>query len=224
MLLTLILIAPVLAFTQSRDTVFRVKAVSADVRITPEKNELYKYLTAKFRILKSASAKIDTIIFTNGKCEYTDSTLRIKPAKYGTALLKIYTSLTGKKSTLSLVKEFNVVGKALLRPNLDGVVNDSAIHQLKAVAMGRLHLEQIGVYDGPEYPVISFEMTMIKNGTIDTLRANGNRMSYEMRDRVDNMPDGGMMQFNNIKYVTEGDTLVAPPLRVYLRRDDIKKF
>ena len=225
LLLILILIAPVLAFNQSGDNVFTVKAVNASISLLPQTDILYQDACVKFKIIKSPSTKIDTIIFSNGKYAHNDTVLRLVPTKNGTALLKIYAKLPGKKSTLSFVKEYKVIrGAATRPPNLDGVFNDSAIHQERVVAMGYLHVESLD-YDVPDYPVISFEMPVVNNnGTIDTFKTKGNRMTYTMRDRVDNMKEGEVLQFENIRFLDKGDTFTAPPLRVYLRRDKIQKF
>ncbi len=226
-LLAAIIFIPVLVFSQNRDTVFNVKAVSSGIKLVPETDILYKDISKKFKIIKSATTKIDTIIFEGGTVRIKDSIIVLKATKSKTVLLKIYEKQTGGKSVLALVKEFQVIKKIDPLPNLDGVGNDSAIHRIRAVDMGYLYLPS-----NPDplfktkssYKVVSFNVQIVNNGNMDTLTTTGNRMSFKMRDAIDKMQDGNVLQFNNIRYQIESDTLIAPPFRVYLINDSITKF
>jgi hypothetical protein len=223
----LILVAPVLAFSQSGDTVFTVKMKPVIVSIVPVVNELYKNVSKKFTLVKPADVIIDTIIFSEGSILRKDSVFAIKPSKTGTGMLKIYAHAEGGKPKLALVKEFAVGTFAEPKPNIDGVDNDSAVHRMRVVAQGYVN---VPATNDPNlkrvsHKVLSFEMQAAKQGTMDTLKATGNRMTYEMRDRIDKMQDGNVIQLSNIKYLLNGDTfIIRQPLRVYLLDDKITKF
>jgi hypothetical protein len=142
-------------------------------------------------------------------------------------LLKIYIQLPNGKRVLSLVKEFKVVKLPEPRINIDGVESDSAVHQMRVVAMGYLHAPNIinrNTQSPKDLNITSFELHLINKGKTDTLKATGNRLTFEMRNRIDKMPDGSVLQFNNIRYMVGTDTFIAQPTRVYLLRDDINKY
>lgn len=223
----LVLVIPILVRAQSGDTVFTVKAVASSVKLFPETDFLYKDITKKFSIVKSPSVKIDTIIFTEGNVIVKDSLLFIKPSKSKTALLKIYVNKSDGKPSLAFVKEFEVRKFIEPRANIDGVENDSAIQRMRVVAMGYVN---VPINREPElkrisYKIIAFEMQQFTNGVADTLRTSGSRMSFDMRDRIDKMQDGSVIEIRNIKYLMNEDTLtIQNPLRVYLLNDKVSKF
>ncbi len=223
----LVLVMPVLALAQSRDTVFTVKAAPSVVKLLPETNTLYQDLSKRFRLVKSSTVVIDTVIFEGGTVQVKDSLIILKPTKSKTVLLKIYEKQPGGRSALALVKEFYVQKFIEPKPNVDGVNCDSAIHRMKVVAQGYVNvpirpdkeLKRIS------YKVLSFEMESASNGKINTLKTNGNRMNFEMKDVIDKMGDGGAFQVNNIKYLVQEDTFtIQQPLRVYIINDTINKF
>jgi hypothetical protein len=223
----LILVAPVLAFSQSGDTVFTVKLPTATVSILPEVEVLYKNVSKKFALVKSAATKIDTVVFTEGTILRKDSVFAIKPTKIGTGLLKIYASVGDGKPKLALVKEFAVRTFTEPKPNVDGVNNDSAIHRMKVVAQGYVNvpMKSDPALKRISYKVSSFEMQTSGNGKMETLKTTGNRMTYEMRDRIDHLQDGNIIQVTNIKYLIGEDTFVIKePLRISLLDDKINKF
>ncbi len=223
----LVLVMPVLAFAQSRDTVFTVKAPVSAIKLLPETDVLYQNTSKRFHIVKPSSTVIDTIIFEGGIVKINDSVFTLKPTKSKTVLLKIYEKLANGKSSLALVKEFSSQKFMEPKPNVDGVDNDSAIHRMKVVAQGYVN---VPVRPDKElkrasYKVLSFEMESASNGKINTLKTKGNRMSYEMRDVLDKMSDGGAFQINNIRYLVQEDTFtIQQPLRVYIINDSINKF
>jgi len=136
----LILVAPVLAFSQSGDTVFTVKMPKVSVSITPLTDLLYKDVFKKFTLVKSEGTTIDSIVFAYGKVIRKDSVFAIKPLRTGTGLLNIYAHVAGGKPVLALVQEFAVRTFAEPKPNVDGVDNDSAIHRMKVVAQGYVNV------------------------------------------------------------------------------------
>ena len=226
-ILILILVAPVLAFSQSGDTVFTVRMPRVTVSITPKTDELFKNVSKKFTLVKSSETIVDTIVFSEGSILRRDSVFAIKPSKTGTGMLKIYAHVPGGKRTLALVQEFAVRTFAEPKPNVDGVDNDSAIHRMKVTVQGYVN---VPVNNDPDLKrvsrkVLSFEMQTANKGTMDTMKAAGNRMSLEMRDRIDKMQDGNVIQISNIKYLLNEDTfIIRQPLRVYLLNDKINKF
>lgn len=223
----LILVAPVLAFSQSGDTVFTVKMKPVSVSISPVTDELYKNVSKKFTLVKSPDVLIDTIIFKEGTILRKDSVFAIKPSKTGTGLLKIYAHVPGGKPKLALAKEFAVSAFAEPKPNIDGVDNDSAIHQMKVTVQGYVNvpINNDKNLKRVSHPVLSFEMQVANRGAVDTMKATGNRMSLEMRNRIDKMQDGNVIQIANIKYLVNQDTfIIRQPLRVYLLNDVINKF
>jgi|ERR1043165_1625557 hypothetical protein len=226
-ILFLIMVAPVLALAQGGDTVFTVKQAKASVSISPKVDALYKNVSKKFVLTKPEGTVIDTIVFSEGSTMRKDSLFLIKPSKTGTGMLKIYGHAGGGKRQLLLVKEFAVNTFAEPKPNLDGVDSDSAIHRMKAVAQGYVN---VPMNNDPalkrlSHKVLSFEMQSTGNGRMDTLKATGNRMTYEMRDRVDKMQDGNLIQISNIRYLINEDTFVIrQPLRISLLNDKINKF
>ncbi|HLP20382.1 MAG TPA: hypothetical protein VK174_08775 [Chitinophagales bacterium] len=184
-------------------------------------------MSKKFTIKKSDATVIDTIVFTEGSILRKDSVFAIKPSKTGTGMLKIYAHVGNGKRTLALVQEYAVRTFAEPKPNVDGVNNDSSIHRMKVVAQGYVNVPKTNDPDlkRVSHPVLSFQMQTSGRGTMDTLKAIGNRMTFEMRDRIDKMQDGNVIQISNIKYLLDGDTfIIREPLRVYLINDKINKF
>lgn len=223
----LILVAPVLAFSQSGDTVFTVKMSKVSVSITPLTDLLYKDVFKKFTLVKSEGTIIDSIVFAYGKVIRKDSVFAVKPLRTGTGLLNIYAHVAGGKPVLAMVQEFAVRTFAEPKPNVDGVDNDSAIHRMKVVAQGYVNVPMNNDPDLKRisHKVVSFEMQTASKGSMDTLKATGNRMTYEMRDRIDKMQDGNVIQISNVKYLFSEDTfIIKQPLRVYLLNDKINKF
>ena len=188
---------------------------------------LYKDVFKKFTLVKSEGTIIDSIIFAYGKVIRKDSVFAIKPLRTGTGLLNIYAHVAGGKPVLALVQEFAVRTFAEPKPNVDGVDNDSAIHRMKVVAQGYVNVPMNNDPDLKRisHKVVSFEMQTASKGSMDTIKATGNRMTYEMRDRIDKMQDGNVIQITNIKYLFSEDTfIIKQPLRVYLLNDKINKF
>ena len=75
------------------------------------------------------------------------------------------------------------------------------------------------------YQVASFEMEVSGKGITETLKATGNRITNEMRKRIDAMEDGNVIQIANIRYRIGEDTfIIKKPLRVSLLTDKINKF
>ncbi len=221
------MVAPVLAFSQSGDTVFTVKMSKVSVSITPLTDLLYKDVFKKFTLVKSEGTIIDSIVFAYGKVIRKDSVFAVKPLRTGTGLLNIYAHVAGGKPVLAMVQEFAVRTFAEPKPNVDGVDNDSAIHRMKVVAQGYVNVPMNNDPDLKRisHKVVSFEMQTASKGSMDTLKATGNRMTYEMRDRIDKMQDGNVIQISNVKYLFSEDTfIIKQPLRVYLLNDKINKF
>ncbi|MCW5906836.1 MAG: hypothetical protein KIS94_03170 [Chitinophagales bacterium] len=222
-----VLVLPVLVLSQSRDTVFTVKANTGAVILLPETDVLYKDITWKFKIVKPSGMVIDTVLFTGGTVIRKDSLLLLKPTQTKSALLKIYERNASGKSVLVFIKEFNVVKFTEPKPNLDGVESDSVIQRMRVVAQGYINMPKSTdpALKRISYPIISFEMLDYTNGLPDTLKASGNRMSYDMRDRIDKMQGGSVIEAVNIRYRIGNDTLTTRlPLRVYLADDKISKF
>jgi hypothetical protein len=223
----LILLLPVLAFTQSGDTVFTVKKPTVSVSITPVTDLLYKNVSRKFTLIKSVSTVIDSIEFTEGTVLRKDSVFVVKPSKTGTGLLKIYAHVGNNKPTLALAMEFAVRTFAEPKPNLDGVDCDSAIHLMKVLGQGYVN---VPINTDPSlkrisYKVVSFDMQISGKGITETFQATGNRITTEMRKRIDTMEDGNVIQITNIRYLIGEDTfIIKQPLRVSIITDKINKF
>lgn len=225
--LILSLSAPVLTFAQGGDTVFTVMAAKPTVSISPAIDMLYKNVSKKFVLRKGNNTIVDTIVFTGGTVVRRDSVFAVRPGNTGTGMLKIYAHANGGKRVLALVKEFAVYTFAEPRPNVDGVNNDSAIHRMKVVAQGYVNVPKNNDPDlkRVSHPVLSFQLVTGGRGRTDTLTATGNRMTYEMRDRIDKMQDGNLIQINNIRYLLDGDTfIIREPLRISLINDSVNKF
>jgi hypothetical protein len=222
-----VLVMPFLARAQSRDTVFTVKAPVSSIKLVPNTDVLYKDITKKFKLVYPAGTVIDSVVFIGGELKRNDTVLYIKPTQSKTVLLKVYERLASGKTVLALAKEFNAVKFQEPRPNVDGVSADSMIHRMKVVAQGYVNMP---VNPDPalkriSHPVVYFEMWDYTQGKQDVLKAAGNRMTYDMRNRIDKMDDGGVIEIQNIKYVVSNDTLTyRQPIRVYLVNDKINKF
>ncbi len=219
--------APIAAFAQSGDTVFTVKKPAASISVSPAAEVLYKNVSKKFILHRPDGLKIDSIVFSKGTILRKDSAFAVKALKTGTGLLKIYTKDANGKSELVFVKEFAVRTFAEPKPNLDGVESDSAIYQLKVIAQGYVNVpvNTDEALKGISHKVLSFEMQEADKGKMDTLKAGGNRLTYEMRDRIDHMQDGNTIEISNIKYLMDGDTfIIRKPLRVYLLTGKATKF
>ncbi len=215
------------AFAQGGDTVFKVKKQSGAVSVYPVVDVLYKNVSKKLKLINPGLKRIDSIIFTEGTILRKDSFFAIKPTKTGTGILKIYTRNANGKSELAYVQEFAVRTFAEPKPNVDGVGNDSAIHRMKVVAQGYVNVPKTADKDLKRisHPVLSFQMQTTEKGKMDTLKASGNRMTYEMRDRIDHLPDGSSILLSNIKYLLDGDTfIIREPLRIFLFNDKVNKF
>lgn len=215
------------AFAQGGDMVFNVKKQTSQVSVYPVADALYKNVSKKFTLVNPGNKRIDSIIFTEGTILRKDSFIAVKPAKTGTGMLKIYTRGTNGKSELAFVKEYAVRTFAEPKPNVDGVCNDSAIHRLKVVSQGYINVPKSNDKELKRisHPVLSFQLQIADKGSMDTIKATGNRLTFDMRDRIDHLPDGSAIQISNIKYLLDGDTfIIREPLRIYLFNDKVNKF
>lgn len=223
----ILLLSPLFALSQNGDTVFTVKKQQVTVNVFPGTTQLYKNVSKKFTIRANPGTIIDTIVFFDGTILRRDSVFAIKPSKTGTGMLKIYAHSGTGKRTLAYVREFTINTFSDPKPNIDGVSNDSAIQRMKITAQGYINVPR---NTAPElkrisYPVLSFMLQTAGNSKIDTQVAAGNRLTLEMRNRIDKMRDGSLIQINNIKYLMEGDTfIIREPLKVSLLTDKIIKF
>lgn len=220
-----LIMLPVSVLAQTGDTVFTVKAKNTAITLSPETNVLYTGITKRLILQIPEGVEIDTITFTEGRVMRTDSVLSLKSIKGKTALLKIYTRSTDGKRKLSLLKEFSVQKFQHPKPNLDGVDNDSVIHRMRVVVQGYL---SVPLRSEPElkrisYPILSYEYYDTQKN--DTLPGRGNRLTYTMRDRIDEKQDGSIIEIRNITYLNGMDTFtILQPLRVVLIDDKINKF
>lgn len=216
---------PILTFAQVTDTVFTVKSKNTAITLSPETSVLYTGITKRFILQVPEGVEIDTITFTEGRVQFTDSVLSLKSTKGKTALLKIYTRTSEGKRKLSVVKEFSVQKFQQPKPNLDGVENDSVIHRMRVVTQGYL---SVPLRNEPElkrisYPIISYEYYDTQKN--DTLLGKGNRLTYTMRDRIDEKQDGSIIEIRNIMYLNGTDTFtIIRPLRIVLIDNKINKF
>lgn len=216
---------PVCVFAQVSDTVFTIKAKNTAITLSPEANVLYTGITKRFILQIPEGVEIDTITFTEGRLTLIDSVLSVKSTKGKMALLKIYIRATDGKRKLSLTKEFAVQKFQHPKPNLDGVDNDSVIHRMRVVVQGYL---SVPLRSEPElkrisYPILSYEYYDTQKN--DTLPGKGNRLTYPMRDRIDEKQDGSVIEIRNITYLNGMDTFtIVQPLRVVLIDDKINKF
>ncbi len=211
--------------TEGDSAVFRVKKpAGSTIKLLPETDVLYKNYPRKFKLIKPAGFNMDSVEFREGSVKLTDSTIAIRPTKFNTALLKIYEKTESGRS-LAYMKEFRVINLPAPKPNLDGVGNDSIIPRMKAVAMGNLYVPSETddmLKSALSYKIISYELSM--SGINESMSGLGNRLTYAMRDKIDQLEDGSVLQFSNIKYEIDGDVFDAAPFRVYIRVDKTSKF
>ncbi len=221
----LVLMMPFFALAQGGEPVFKVKADG--LKLFPETQTLYQNISQRFKLTGTGLSSIDTVIFAGGTARWKDSMLVLKPTKSKTVLLKIYGKAVEGQKPLLLMNEFFVQKFVEPKPNVDGVDNDSVIHRMKVVAQGYVNVpikpdKELKRYS---YKVLSFQLQTSRIGIIDTFKANSNRMTYAMRDAIDKMSDGSVIQVNNIRYIMGYDTFtIEQPLRVYIRNDTIVKF
>ena len=223
----LVLVIPFLAQAQGGDSVFIVKAPNEMVQLSPSSNIIYRNLNNYFKVIQEADVQADSVAFSLGKATLKNNQLILKPIKGPTAVLKIYRHLPDGKSTIALVKQFEVRSFQEPKPNLDGVCSDSAIYGMKAVAQGFVNVP-VSTEEALKrisYPIVGFGMETVTGGTVDTLSSTGNKLTYAMKDKIDKLPDGSVLNITNIRYVVNGDTLtMQQPLRVYIINDKVQKF
>jgi len=218
---------PILALSQGKDEVFAVKAIPNSFRIVPETSFLYQGISQRFRIIMGEGSQVDSINFDGGSMIRHDSILTVKVGKIKSAQLRAYNIINGKPELIYL-KEFDVKTFKGPKPNLDGVDNDSAIYKMRAVGMGYVN---VPINSDPQlkragYKVLSFDMACTDStGSYKAMSATGNRMSLEMKNTVDNMKNGGVMLFSNIRYQVGEDSIYSDQtLRVFVLDGIVTKF
>lgn len=216
-LLVLILLCGARLHAQ-QDT-FVVKAVETKITVSPERYFIYLNEDNFFKIKYSGKHKMGKVEFRGGTVEIKDSIYNLKATAGVSAILVVYEKLKNGKEQIAYTRTYKLFARDVPVVSLDGVPNDSFADKFTVIALGKVLAKQ--KYGNDTYVVTSFTM-YFKNGTkFDTLKAVGNKMTPEMKKRVDAMDvkkKGGMLLFDDIKAKGPGGKEIElPPLRIYLQ-------
>jgi hypothetical protein len=213
--------------TAQTDTIFRIQSLK--VTLLPEADVLYKNVPNKFVVSGLKGHSIDSIHFSNGKAFKKDSVISITPLQAANGTLKLFVREKNGKSKMIFTREYKLLDFQEPKLNLDGVENDSAQYRMRMAVMGHLHLpKKIGAkYKAePGYPIISFEAALSGGRHNDTIKIQGDRLSLPLRNKIDELDGGDLIQLKNIRYLyTQEDTLtLKQPFKVHIVNSSTRKI
>ena len=205
---------------------FVVKAVETKVIVLPERSFIYLNEDNFFKIKYSGKNKMGRVELRGGTVEQKDSLYNLKATTGVSAILVVYEKLKNGKEQVAFTRTYKLFARDVPIVSLDGIVNDSFADKFTVIALGKLIAKQ--KYGTDTYVVTSFTMYFKNGSKFDTLKAVGNKMTPEMKKRVDAMDvkhKGGMLLFDDIKAKGPGGKEIdLPPLRVYLQDGEKIKF
>jgi len=195
---------------------FRVKTAKV-VTVLPGHDIVYLNEDNTITIRYKGRHALGKVQFLGGTIDKkTDSTYILKATSGVEGVLTVYEKLANGSQRIALNKKYRLFTRPLPEVLLDGVKCDSVVDKFTVIASGRLQLRS--KHSNEKFVVTSFNL-VIPGEKIDTLAAEGNQMSQDMKIAVDNMPKGrgGMLIFRDIKCRnTKGEEKTLPVFRVYL--------
>lgn len=198
---------------------FVVKAVETKVTVIPERFFIYLNEDNLFKIKYEGKNKMSKVEFRGGTAEKKDSLYNLKATTGVSAILVVYEKLKSGKEQIAYTRTYKLYAREAPLVYLDGTPNDSFVDKFTVIALGKLMAKQ--KYGNDTYVITSFTMYFKNGNKFDTLKVEGNKMSPEMKKRVDEMDvkkKGGMLLFDDIKAKGPGGKeMELPPLRVYLQ-------
>lgn len=210
----IVCIAPALKAQQ--DT-FVVKTAKSVITVLPATNILYVNEDNRITIRYKGKYKISKVQLLGGTIDKkNDSNYVLKVTTGVEAVLSVYEKLTNGTERLAMNKKYKIYSRPLPDVTLDGVKCDSVVDKFTVIASGRLYARS--KYTREKYTIKSFTMEMPGGGK-DTLNAEGNQMTQDMKIAVDKMPkgQGGMLIFRNIVCIMpNGEERKLATFRVYL--------
>ncbi|MGL4599776.1 MAG: hypothetical protein ACRCYO_19775 [Bacteroidia bacterium] len=200
---------------------FRVKTVATVITVLPELSMLYVEEDNWVKISYQGKYKLGKVELRGGTATQTDSMWSLKPASGVEAILVIHEILKNGSQRVAFTKKYKLFARERPIVYLDGIPNDSATDKLTVIALG--HLQARTKYSKQSWPIVSFKLYISVNGKLDTLAAQGDRLTPEMKQKIDALNvrgKGGVLIFDDIKCVApDGKTVTLKGIRIYLFDD-----
>ncbi len=202
---------------RAQQDTFVVKTAKSVITVLPATNILYTNEDNRITIRYKSKHKMTKVQLLGGTVDKkTDSTFVLKVTTGVEAILSVYEKPANGAERLAMNKKYKIYSRPLPDITIDGVKCDSVVDKFTVIASGRLYARS--KYTRDKYIIKSFTMEMPGGGK-DTLNAEGNQMTQDMKIAVDKMPkgQGGMLIFRNIICIMpNGEERKLPTFRVYL--------
>lgn len=208
---------------EKKDGTIKVSNPLKIVTVEPKGDELFIGRQNKLKIKISGKGKIDKIVLDGGTITGKDSIYIAQVTKGTKAILSVYEKTSNGNSKLIYTKPYRIFKIPEPIVMVDDVRSDSVINKQTITAVGRLsaRMENTGV----RLKILSFNMQMANSGTMDTLRAQGNSLTRNMRKIIDKAKDGSLVYFDSIQCVMPDSTIkILNPIRIYIKEEPVHLF
>ena len=215
LLIAFVLVIPLFkskAFAQEpgKDLQITISSKNSEITVFPEDNYLFAGSRNRIKIT-SKNGQISKVMLAGGTITGKDSIYIAEISTGNKTLLSVFEKSSGGKEKLVFNKEYRIVPPPNL--NFNGVQNDSAIDNLSL--MGGFLKANYALGRGAK--VVSFKMSILKNGILVTDSVEGNRLSKDMRKYVNSIKNGSVIYIEDIKYADPyGEVKTIPVLRLFL--------
>jgi hypothetical protein len=197
---------------------FRVKTIATVITVLPELSMLYVDEDNWVKISYQGKYKLGKVELRGGTATPKDSMWSLKPTAGVEAILVIHEILKNGTQRVAFTKKYKIFARERPVVYLDGVSSDSATDKLTVIALG--HLQARTKYSKQAWPIVSFSLYITVNGKMDTLTAKGDRLTLEMKQKIDALnvrEKGGVLLFDDIKCVApDGKIVTLKGIRIYL--------
>ena len=213
------------ALGQDSIAIFKVVKSKTNFIISPSTNVLWIGVDNKICIRTECEGKIAKVEIPGATIAQKDScyNVRVTSGSGHEAILSVFELLPNGKSQLALNKKYNIVALPLPEVLVCDVKSDSTIDKFSLMAIGKLTAKLKGTNE--KLKVVSFEMQTGNQTTIDTLKANSEKLTVPMKRVIDVMKPGSLILFNNIICQNKQGVLLPPQnVRIFLDEKNIYQY
>lgn len=199
----------------------KVKPVKSSVSILPSGDVLYLSEANTITIRYKGRNKLGKVELLGGTVEKApemgDSVFVLNVTTGVEAVLSVYEKMKDGKQQLLFNKKYKLFKRLLPDIYLEGTKNDSVADRNAVVMAGYLFGKMRTT--GEMYTVESYKLLIEGKGKLDTLSGTGIQLTSEIRNRINNLPQGKgtMLIFTDIVCRSpQGKAVTVPRLRIYL--------
>jgi len=210
---------------QDSISIFKVVKSKTNFIISPSNNVLWIGVDNTICIRAEGEGEIAKVELSDASLAQKDSCYiaRVTSGSGHESILSVYELLPNGKSQLALNKKYNIVSLPVTEVLVCDVKSDSTIDKFSLMAIGKLSAKLKGTNE--KLKVVSFEMQMGNQTTIDTLKSDNEKLTVQMKRVIDVMKPGSLILFNNIVCKNaKGDLLPPLNVRIFLDEKNIYQY